>query len=214
MLDSSDVNYAEEWVVRLVSIAGSSARQALRDHGFEPDIVDDIVELLELLGIVVSPEELVADSFSPLDSLSGRFSVGRFGDGTIGVFYSALDELTCKRELEYHLFTGYVHDGALPFERTYSLILCSYSGQTADLRGQEVHHPELVSETDDGYSFCQDLALKAVGRGISGFFTRSARNEVGICVPVFRDSALSNPQIVSSVIAEVSDFGVIFRPSV
>lgn len=214
MLDSCVVTNAEEKVVRLASIAGSSARQALLDHGFEPDLVDDIAELLDLLGIALSPEELVADSFRPRDSLSGQFAVGRFGDGTIGVFYSALDEVTCQRELEYHLFARYVHDGLLPYERSYSLIHCSYSGETADLRGQEVHHPQLVSETDDGYPFCQTLALEAVGRGVSGFFTRSARNELGTCMPVFLYSALSDPKIVSNVIAEVSALGVTFRPLV
>ena len=83
MLDSCVVTNAEEKVVRLASIAGSSARQALLDHGFEPDLVDDIAELLDLLGIALSPEELVSDSFRPRDSLSRQFSVGRFGDGTI-----------------------------------------------------------------------------------------------------------------------------------
>ena len=212
MLDSCPVNDTEERVVRLVSIAGPSARRALLDHGFDPDLVGDIVALLDLLGIALSPEELVADSFRPRDSLSGQFAVGRFGDGTIGVFYSALDQLTCQMELEYHLFARYVHDGLLPYERSYSLIHCSYSGETADLRGQEVHYPHLVSETDDGYPFCQALALAAIGRGISGFFTRSARNEHGTCLPVFLDSALSDPEIVSNVFVSVSDSGVVFRP--
>ena len=214
MLDSCVVTNTNEKVVRLASVAGSSARQALLDYGFEPDLVDDIAALLDLLGIALSPEELVADSFRPRDSLSGQFAVGRFGDGTIGVFYSALDEVTCQMELEYHLFAGYVRDGLLPYERSYSLIHCSYSGETADLRGQEVHHPQLVSETDDGYPFCQTLALEAVGRGVSGFFTRSARNELGTCMPVFLYSALSDPKIVSNVIAEVSALGVTFRPLV
>ena len=212
MLDSCVVSNTDERVVRLVSLAGPSARQALLDHGFEPDLVGDIVALLDLIGIALSPEELVADSFRPRDSFSGRFGLGRFGDGTFGVFYSALDELTCQRELEYHLFARYVHDGLLPFERSYSLIYCSYSGETADLRGHEVDYPQLVSETDDGYPFCQALALEAVGRGISGFFTRSARNERGTCLPVFLDSALSEPQVESNVIAAVSDSGVTFRP--
>ena len=210
MLDSCLVEGRSESVLRLASIAGSSAREALRDHGFDANIVDDILPILDLLGITLSPEALVSDSFRPRESSSEPFAIGRFGDGTIGVFYSALDELTCRNELEYHLSARDAGAELLSYERAYSLIHCRYSGETADLRGYEGDFPQLVSETDDGYPFCQELALEAVQRGISGFFTPSARHQDGTCVPVFSDSAISNPEILSSVTAIVSDGEVTF----
>ena len=213
MLEKCAVQDETKNVVRLASVAGPSTRDALVRLGIDPDAVDDIVSLFSLLRLSLSPQDIVDDSFRARSGTSQPFGIGRFGDGTIGVYYSALDESTCCMELEYHLSVDLVHKSAsfLPYERVYSLIYCRYSGETADLRGHEKDQPELVSLEDDGYPFCQSLALQAVKTGIAGFLTVSARHGRGTCAPIFSHASLSEPKVRSTVRAIVSKSGVSFR---
>ena len=96
--------------------------------------------------------------------------------------------------------------------RSYSLISCNYSGVTADLCGQESTHPELISETKEGYPFCQKLGAQAIEREIDGFVTPSARNNGGTCLPVFARSSLSEPTVKLQVKLIISPTEIEFHP--
>ena len=130
----------------------------------------------------------------------------------MGVYYSALEERTCERELGFHLKRELVEAGNAGFNRPrrYHLVRCQYHGNTAELRGKERAHPELVSRDSDGYPFCRTLAREAVSRGIVGFLTRSARDPKGTCLPVFARDALSEAQAMHSVTAHTGPQGVHF----
>ena len=213
MLGECVVQKETKTVIRLTSTVGSSARVALQYLGIDPEIMDDLASLFDLLGLSLSPDEIVEDSFQPRDDLLGSFGVGRFSDGTIGVYYSALDDVTCRQELANRLSSELVGSlsGHAGYERFYSVIHCIYSGETADLRGKERGYPQLVGDGTDAYAFCQCLARKAVENDIDGFFTTSARRKGGTCVPVFSRSTLSSPRIVSRVRVTVTDSSVTFR---
>ena len=213
MLGECVVQKETKTVIRLTSTVGSSARVALQYLGIDPEIMDDLASLFDLLGLSLSPDEIVEDSFQPRDDLLGSFGVGRFSDGTIGVYYSALDDVTCRQELANRLSSELVGSlsGHAGYERFYSVIHCIYSGETADLRGKERGYPQLVGDGADAYAFCQCLARKAVENDIDGFFTTSARRKGGTCVPVFSRSTLSSPRIVSRVRVTVTDSSVTFR---
>ena len=200
-------------VVRLASVVGPSTRDALKAFGIDPEAEEDIIALLSLLGMSLSPEDIVDDSFRPRSGVSGRFGEGRFSDGSFGVYYSALDEITCRMELRYHLSKGVAEHSivASRYERVYSLIHCKYQGRTADLLGKEEDHPQLVSDAEDGYPFCQALALEAVEHDIAGFLAPSARHDGGTCVPIFFRTALSEPEIRTRVRATVSAGDVTFH---
>lgn len=157
--------------------------------------------------------EAVDHSFLERDYLVTPFPVGRFGDGTTGVYYSARDEVTCERELVFHVEAELAEKGSetFPHPRFYNLIDCRCSGATVGLPGQEKTYPELVSETKKGYLFCWALGLEAVEYGIEGFFTASARNDGGVCVPVFARAALFEPAIRYQVTLTITDAGMQFQ---
>ena len=141
------------------------------------------------------------------------FREGRFGDGTIGVYYSAIEEDTCKKEVAFYLNEQIKDLNRDKYPRTYHSIECHYEGATVDLRGKEKKYPNLVSNTKTGYPFCQDLARRAVERGIVGFLAPSARNPGGTCVPVFRRTALSDPRSKRRYCATVRSGRVQFQKS-
>lgn len=138
-----------------------------------------------------SLEEILDGTFRPRDDASPPYREGRFGDGTFGVYYSALEEDTCKAEVAYHLQKD-IDD---PDPRSYTMIECRYEGRTANLLGKEEQHPQLVNSTEAAWSFCQDLGREAVEGDLDGFLTASARRPGGTCVPVFTRAALSDPQV-------------------
>lgn len=153
-----------------------------------------------------STEEFVDSAFNPRINEPTPYNVSRFGDGTIGIYYSALDERTCKKELGFHLCAEISDTDP----RSYSLIECSYEGTTRDLRGLEKKYPDLVSLTREGYPFCQEIGKQADAEGIDGYFTVSARHNEGTCVPVFERTALSELRISRHYRAIVQSDGVNF----
>ena len=213
MLDECVVEVVQESVVRLAATAGKSVRDALDVLELPSEDFLELEELLSELGIVISAEEIVADSFEPREDIADDFSQGRFSDGTIGVFYAALDEATLREEIAFHILPRTSSSGEFSElrPRLYRLIRCSYLGLTADLRGKETEYPLLVSQTSAGYPFCQSLALQAKHNGIVGFLTASARHSGGTCVPVFSQQAISQPEIEASIRAFVSHNGVEFH---
>lgn len=180
---------------RLASIAapGESARSILLRRGSR---LEDLADVLPVVSAKTpcSLEEILDGTFRPRDSANPPYREGRFSDGTFGVYYSALEEETCKAEVAYHLQKD-IDD---PDPRSYSMIECRYEGRTANLLGKEGQHPQLVGSMEAAWSFCQDLGREAVERGVDGFLTASARRPGGTCVPVFTREALSDPQVGNS----------------
>ena len=214
MLDCDAFKEEHKSVLRLAAVSGNTSKSMLLKRGIDIEDVEDAATVLGKLPLPLTAEELIEDAFRPQDQRATPFPVKRFGDGTIGVYYSALEKVTCKKELAFHLNTSFIemHEKNFSYDRVYSLVECNYSGTTVDLRGQEINNPDLVSETEAGYPFCQRLALKAVKRRIAGFFTASARHDGGTCVPVFARSALSNPSIRCEVTLQVTVAGAEFNP--
>ena len=214
MLDSCDIVHAQELVFRLVSVHESKKFDAkLLARGAEPEQLDEIKSILKRSGSTSSAEDIIDSAFLPSKEFSTDFPSTRFSDGTFGVYYSALEENSCKREVEYHIGREIIENNSesIPYTRHYHLISCDYSGTTADLRGREVDHAELVSQDRSGYPFCQALAVDARNSYIDGFFTPSARQVGGTCVPVFARPALSDPKIGIELKLIPSEDGVIFQ---
>ena len=162
--------------------------------------------------MALSADTVLDDAFRPRPDKPTPFPVRRFGDGTIGVYYSALEKRTCERELGSHLEAELAQARKAGFNhpRRYAFVQCQYHGITAELRGKERTHPELVSRISDGYPFCQALAREATLNGIAGFLTRSARDPRGTCLPVFARRALSDSGVTHSVTAHAGPQGVRF----
>lgn len=117
----------------------------------------------------------------------------RFSDGTIRVFYSALEVGTSEVEVrDWYLRHAF---GTTRERRTvyYMSFSCDFAGHTKDLRPHVATLPCLVQDEESGYPDCHRIAAEAVMDGLGGLLTASARKPGGTCLPVFRRESLSNP---------------------
>ncbi|WP_224581058.1 RES family NAD+ phosphorylase [Bradyrhizobium barranii] len=131
---------------------------------------------------------MVSDTFVAKPKYPTPFPPGRFGNGQWPVYYAALAEETCASEVAYHL-TGQAVEG-----RYYSVVSCRFRGDVLNLVGEQNRHPDLVSPTDAGYPFCQQVADEARSV-VSGLHAPSARHTGGVCIPVLDRQSLSQPQV-------------------
>ena len=212
MLDECPKSRESTIVYRLASVLRETESLSTRllGRGSNPADVSDTVSVVSGK-TPLSLEETIDNTFHAREGEILPFREGRFGDGTIGVYYSAIEEDTCKEEVTFHLREQTTDLNQDLHVRTYHSIECRYDGTTVDLCGKEKEYPDLVSKTKTGYPFCQYLARTAVARGVDGFFAPSARNPGGTCVPVFRRSALSEPRAGRSYHATVLSGSILFQ---
>jgi len=180
-------------VLKLAALPRERVEAILLRRGIADDIVAEVKEVLAEVDCVLDAEEAVAYSFRE------PYRIGRFSDGQFPVFYSALEEETCIAEISYRYARQFEEQrsGAFPYDRYYHLITCNFAGMTLVLVGEEERHPALVSPTEAGYPFCQQLAKAAREEGIDALYTRSAREPNGTCTPIFTQSTLSNAKTES-----------------
>jgi RES domain len=173
-------------VLKLASLLREPIEAVLLKRGHSPESIPEVKAALGVADVPLNAEEAVSYSFRE------PYGVGRFGDGSFGVFYSARAEPTCVAEISYHHRRQL--SGTFPHDRYYDLISCDFAGNTLTLLGAEAKYRDLVSPTDAGYPFCQRLAKAAIGQGADAFYTRSARDKYGTCVPIFNRTSITNPQ--------------------
>ena len=148
---------------------------------------EDLSDVLPIVAGMtpISLGEVIDDVFRAREGTDWPFRAGRFSDGSLGVYYSAFDEGTCREEIAYHLHEAVVKTDHDPGPRSFRVIECRCDGTTANLLGKETKHQDLVSVTRSGYPFCLDLGRKSVDRGLDGFLTASARKPDGVCVGTY-----------------------------
>lgn len=205
--DESDLGPQRQYrVLRLSSIP----QDVFTSIGVDPANIETVATLLSQAGIALNVQEVLDVRFREQTDQKTPFPVSRFSDGSWGVYYAAIELETCCREIQFHLVDEMEQ---VPEVRFYSLIACEYAGKTTDLLNMEVRHPKLVSESRTGYPFCQRIARLAIKHGRDGLRTRSARNPMGTCIPVFARSALSSPEAVQRFrVAVVAPGKLSFEP--
>ena len=194
MLDEFKRGSRNEVVLKLASLPKSSIEETLLRRGLDPSSIEDAKAVLALVGTLITPHDVVDYSFTK-HGAPPAFGKGRFGDGSFPVFYTALERETCEVEVRHHLKEPIA---AVQFPRFYQLIACDFSGVILDLCGKEHDHPELVSETESGYPFCQALAQTARSSDIDAFHAPSARRGGGTCSPIFSHLAVANPRVIDA----------------
>jgi hypothetical protein len=177
-------------VLKLASLPRERIEAILLKRGISPESIPDVKAALGVVNVPLNAQEAVSYSFRE------PYVVARFGDGTFGVFYSARAEQTCIAEIRYHHQRQLAEQrsGTFPHDRYHDLVSCDFAGDTATLLGAEAKYPDLISLTKAGYPFCQRLAKEAIGQGVDAFYTRSARDQHGTCVPIFNRRSITNAQ--------------------
>jgi hypothetical protein len=194
LLEEYERSHEDEVVLKLAAFPKSSIEATLLGRGLDPNSIEDAKAILALVGAPFTPDDAVAYSFTQ-HGLPPTFGRGRFGDGSHPVYYSALEMETCEEEVRHRLRDA---KAAVPFDMYFHFIACDFSGAVLNLCGNEGAHPELVSKSEDGYPFCQALAVTARNEAIDALHTPSARKAGGICTPVLSRPTLANPRFVDA----------------
>ena len=164
--------------------------------GLELDALgeQELKELLVAAGYETSPEELCDAPFRPKRRLKRKT---RYSDGSYLVFYSALDPTTAEAEVAHWFRKDF--GGRPQGQRSayYQCFTCLFEGEEKDLRGKQSEWPDLVHDSD--YTFCNRIGAEAVRLELDGLVVPSARQENGSNLPVFKRSAIRDPETQSLV---------------
>ena len=119
----------------------------------------------------------------------------RYGDGTVRVWYGALEEDTALAETCWHqlqqlrAIAGVAH----PVTRYRAVYRVHARGLFLELRGKERQYPELL---DEDYGATQAIAKHAAAQGLAGLLYPAARWPAGSCLAAFRPDPLSDPVLL------------------
>jgi hypothetical protein len=193
MLDGLEIFEADHPVYRFANVVDFS--DMLRQMGLD---TDDIGEILDFLGEArdrSEAERLLDAPFATKPQLAARgITPTRFSDGSLRVFYSALEIQTAESEV-LHWYAGAALGQSLRIAY-YNRLRCRFRGSALDLRPLVDGWPFLIADDDEAYSRCQGLAREGLDLGADGFFAPSPRRPSGTNVPVFKRAALAQPEIL------------------
>lgn len=121
------------------------------------------------------------------------FMHSRFGDGTYGTWYGALESETTIYETAYHMLKTELsiegQDGVVIRERAVYWVSCN--AVLCDLTGKCEEYPQLLA---NDYAFTRQIGKRLQKEGHPGLLARSARCE-GSNIVVFKESILSNARL-------------------
>ena len=119
----------------------------------------------------------------------------RYGDGTVRVWYGALEETTSIAETCWHQLQQLTAIEGIdtPVTRYRAMYQVHARGLFLELRGKEHEHPELL---DDDYAATQAIAKHAAAQGLPGLLYPSARWPDGSCLAAFRAEPLTDPVLI------------------
>ena len=149
----------------------------------------ELSDLLVDTGYKTSLEEPWDAPFRPKRYLNRET---RYSDGSYPVFYSALDRTTAEAEVAHGFKKEF--GGRPQGQRSayYQRFTCLFEGQEKDLRDKQSEWPELVHDSD--YTFCNRIGAEAVRLELDGLVVPSVRQENGSNLPVFKRSAIRDPE--------------------
>ena len=168
--------------------------QFLAELELDASSEQELRALLVAAGYETSPEELCDAPFRPKRRLKRKT---RYSDGSYLVFYSALDPTTAEAEVAHWFRKSF--GGRPQGQRSayYQCFTCLFEGEEKDLRGKQSEWPDLVHDSD--YTFCNRIGAEAVRLELDGLVVPSARQENGSNLPVFKRSAIRDPEAQSLV---------------
>lgn len=126
---------------------------------------------------------------------SDRTVASRYGDGSIRVWYGALEETTSIAETCWHQLQqiNAIAGVDKPVTRYRAMYRVRAHGLFLELRGKEGDHPELL---DDDYAATQAIAKHTARQGLPGLLYPSARWTDGSCLAAFRAEPLADPTLI------------------
>lgn len=161
---------------------GQAAAQAadMRMRPWPAGVIERGLKYSEAIGYPFSSDSTVAS---------------RFGDGSLRVWYGALDAATSVAETCWHQLQQLRAVAGIdtPVTRYRAMYQVRARGLFLELRGKQAQHPELL---DDDYAATQAIAKHAAAQGLQGLLYPSARWPEGSCLAAFRAEPLSDPVLL------------------
>lgn len=119
----------------------------------------------------------------------------RYGDGSVRVWYGALEEETALAETCWHQLQQLraIEGVAAPVTRYRAVYRVQARGLFLELRGKETTRPELL---DEDYAATQAIGKHAAAQGLAGLLYPAARWTGGSCLAAFRADPLSDPTLL------------------
>jgi hypothetical protein len=126
---------------------------------------------------------------------SDRIVHSRYGDGSVRVWYGALDEITSVAETCWHQLRQLrATEGIdVPVVRYRAMYQVQARGLFLELRGKEREHPELLG---DDYAPTQAIGKHVAREGLPGLLYPSARWRDGSCLAGFRAEPLREAKLI------------------
>ncbi|HQN17853.1 MAG TPA: RES family NAD+ phosphorylase [Syntrophobacteraceae bacterium] len=142
------------------------------------------------LALVPPAHRAVGPGSSYLMAPFAYLSPGRFGDGSYGVLYAAMDEMTALVEVAYHRAVFLRDAGNGPETLAQQILTMNFSGEVEDIRGLQKSLPLVYDPASHlgGQAFAAPLQQA----GIDGIAYSSVRWRGGECVAGFRPNAFSS----------------------
>lgn len=152
----------------------------LRMRPWPPGIIPRGLKYSETIGYPFASDKTVAS---------------RYGDGTLRVWYGALDAATSVAETCWHQLRQLqaIEGIDVPVTRYRKMYQVRARGLFLELRGKEDSYPELL---DDDYAATQAVAKHAAAQGLQGLLYPSSRWPEGSCLAAFRSEPLSDPVLM------------------
>ncbi len=167
--------------------------EALKDMEIDSRGMLEMIQLLRARGDLEDIQSTLDHPFQA--RIHGPKRQTRFSDGSIRVFYSAVELETARKEVLYHSLVYAISHSSPDRQVYYNEISCHFEGNTIiDLRPHLDSMPYLVKDMADGYEECNRIGQEAVAIDLDGLATPSARNQPnGSCAPIFKRSAITDP---------------------
>lgn len=192
MLEGMPAQQFETETFRYASLP-KDARDLLLEMRLDPDGVNEMIDLLHDRGMLFGPEQILDGPFTPKPLLHGKPYQTRFSDGSIRVYYSALDHETAEAEMYYWTIKPLLEGPPRVWTVLFQCAACRFSGQVKDLRPKIAEWPFLTA--DKGYDVCNQVAAEAKAAGLDGLLSQSARRQEGTTLPVFKRECLSDARL-------------------
>lgn len=125
---------------------------------------------------------------------SDRTLASRYGDGSVRVWYGALEEATALAETCWHQIRQLraIEGVETPVVRYRAVYGVRANGLFLDLCDKAGEHPELLS---DDYAATQAIGRHIAAQGLPGLIYPAARWPAGRCLAAFRAEVLSEPRL-------------------
>lgn len=152
----------------------------------------EIAEVSTFVGVALSsaePSEIIDSQFKERHFFKPTQT--RFSDGTLRVFYSALERATAEAEVVHWFLKREEVVARKSVTYYYVCARCHFAGVVADLRPYTAEWRFLTA--NDGYVECNALGKEAAESGLDGLLAPSARRPGGTNVPVFQKRSLTSP---------------------